>query len=212
MSQIALFPLQIVVFPEEILPLHIFEKRYRQLIQDVKNEAITFGIPPLVEGKMTYGTEIELVKIVKAYENGSYDILCRGKRVFLLNEFNNPMEGKLYAGGEVKFFNNIYDGKPAAKQKVLKLIKKLYKVMDVAMPDIDEETFNSYTLAHKIGLSVPQELELLHLIYESERLKYLKAHLKRIIPILKEVHRTKEIIKMNGHFRSFDPLDFKKIR
>ena len=212
MSQLALFPLKVVVFPDELLPLHIFEKRYRQLIEDVQSEGINFGIPPLVEGKMTYGTEIELVEVVKAYDNGSYDILCKGKRVFLLNDFVNPMPGKLYAGGKVKYFNNIFDGNEAARQKVLQLIEELYKVMNVPMPEMDEESFTSFTLAHKVGLSVPQELELLHLIYESERLKYLRSHLKRIIPVLEEVNRTKEIIKMNGHFRSFDPLDFKKIR
>lgn len=212
MSQIALFPLQIVVFPGETLPLHIFEKRYRQLLQDVKEEGITFGIPPIVGGKMTYGTEIELVEIVKSYDNGSHDVKCKGKRVFKINEFTNPMQGKLYAGGYVKFLNNINDGKESAKLKVLKLINRLYEVMESPMPKVSPETFTSFTLAHKVGLSVEQELELLHLIYESERLKYLKVHLKHIIPVLEEVNRTKEIIKMNGHFRSFDPLDFKKIR
>ncbi|WP_340202685.1 LON peptidase substrate-binding domain-containing protein [Ascidiimonas sp. W6] len=212
MSLLPLFPLQIVVFPDEKLPLHIFEKRYRELLKDIEISNGKFGIPTLVNGKMTYGTEIELVETVKNYENGSSDILCRGKRVFFINEFKNPMDGKLYAGGDVKFFNNIYDGNPSTKEKVLALISELYEVMNVDIPDIDTQEFNSFTLGHKIGMSVVQELELLHLIYESERLKYIKEHLKKIIPVVKEVNRTKEIIKMNGHFRSFDPLDFKKIR
>lgn len=212
MPLLPLFPLQIVVFPNERLPLHVFEKRYRQLLTDVEEKNITFGIPVLFNGKMTYGTEIELVEIAKKHENGSSDILCRGKRVFLLKNFTNPMEDKLYAGGEVKYFNNIYDGKLKQKEAVLALISELYDVMNVPVPEINFEEFNSFTLAHKMGMSVVQEMELLHLIYESERLKYIKAHLKQIIPVIEEVNRTKEIIKMNGHFRSFDPLDFKKIR
>ncbi|XLS28062.1 LON peptidase substrate-binding domain-containing protein [Flavobacteriaceae bacterium M23B6Z8] len=212
MPLLPLFPLQIVVFPNERLPLHVFEKRYRQLLEDVQENQLTFGIPTLFNGKMTYGTEIELLEVAKKHENGSSDILCRGKRVFLLKDFKNPMEGKLYAGGDVKYLSNIYDGKLKAKEKVLELISELYEVMQVPMPDINFEEFTSFTLAHKMGMSVVQELELLHLIYESERLKYVNAHLKQIIPVVKEVNRTKELIKMNGHFRTFDPLDFKKIR
>ena len=64
-------------------------------------------------------------------------------------------------------------------------------------------------LAHKMGLSYQQEYQLLQLAKESERLSFIKAHLDVTIQVLKEVNRTKEIIDLNGHFRNFDPLDFK---
>ncbi|WP_340063781.1 LON peptidase substrate-binding domain-containing protein [Ascidiimonas aurantiaca] len=212
MILLPLFPLQIVVFPGETLPLHIFEKRYRELLSDCEQEGTSFGIPTVLDGKITFGTEIELLRVEERYENGNLDIVCRGKGVFRVERFINPMEDKLYPGGSIQFLSNIEDGTPSQRKKVHKLIKELYHEMSVEMPKVDAESFNSFTLAHKIGMSVKQELELLQLIYESERLKYLISHLKTIIPVIKEVNRTKEIIQLNGHFRSFDPMDFKSIK
>jgi hypothetical protein len=60
-----------------------------------------------------------------------------------------------------------------------------------------------------MGLSFEQEYELMQLIKESDRLAYIRRHLDQTIKVLKEVDRTKELIDMNGHFRNFDPLDFK---
>ena len=67
-------------------------------------------------------------------------------------------------------------------------------------------------LAHKMGLSFEQEYQLLQLPRESERLSFIKSHLIGTIAVLKEVQRTKELIDMNGHFRNFDPLDFKDFK
>jgi len=47
-----LFPLSLVVFPGEYLNLHIFELRYRQLINECDEEGMTFGIPPAFENKL----------------------------------------------------------------------------------------------------------------------------------------------------------------
>ena len=49
---LALFPLQLIVYPGERLPLHIFEKRYQQLITDCENEGIAFGIPSYIDEKL----------------------------------------------------------------------------------------------------------------------------------------------------------------
>jgi hypothetical protein len=64
-------------------------------------------------------------------------------------------------------------------------------------------------LAHKMGFSFEQEHELLQLTRESERLAYIQRHLDQTIKVLKQIDRTKALIEMNGHFRNFDPLDFK---
>ena len=38
-----LFPLQVVLFPRTALPLHIFEERYKQMIEDVLRGKSEFG-------------------------------------------------------------------------------------------------------------------------------------------------------------------------
>ena len=52
-----LFPLRLVAFPGEDLNLHIFEPRYKELIQECDEKGITFGLPPFIDDKMqTFGT------------------------------------------------------------------------------------------------------------------------------------------------------------
>ena len=209
--KLPLFPLESVYFPNEKVPLHIFEERYMQLIQDCREEALTFGVPVYINDTLAYGTEMTLVEIMKTYKNGEMDVICSAKRIFKVLTFDRQMDQKLYAGGIVQFLEHIEDGPEDQRLKVVGLIKELYRLMEVSLKDINASTFNSYTSAHKIGLSIEQEHQLLQITYESERLRFLQDHLVTTIAILKEVDRTKKVIAMNGHFRNFDPLDFKDI-
>lgn len=203
------FPLQSIFFPGETVPLHIFEERYKQLIKDCRDEAITFGIPVYINDTMVYGTEVQLVEIVNMYEDGEMDVTCVARQVFRIVSFDNRMEGKLYAGGVVEFVDNINDGDLQLKQEVLDRLHQLYELMDVPFTPLPVEKFNSYVLVHKMGLSFEQEYQLLQMAKESERLTFIKNHLLNTIAVLSEVDRTKKTIKMNGDFRNFDPLDFK---
>ena len=203
------FPLQTVFYPGETVPLHIFEERYKQLINDCRSEAVTFGIPVYINDRIDYGTEVQLVEVVTTYENGSMDIVCVARQVFKVISFESEMEGKQYAGGVVQFLDSVNDGEARDKEEVLKKIKELYELMGVSFDPIPVDKFNTYMLAHKMGFSFDQEYELLQITKESERLAYILHHLNSTIGVLEQVDRTKAIIEMNGHFRNFDPLDFK---
>ena len=203
------FPLQSIFFPGETVPLHIFEDRYKQLIKDCRDEAVTFGIPVFINNKMVFGTEVQLVEIVNTYEGGEMDVTCVARQIFRIVSFDNKMNNKLYAGGEVDFLDNLNDAKIGLKREVLEKIHELYELMEVPFTPLTVNKFNSYVLAHKMGLSFEQEYELLQMAKESERLNYLKQHLLTTIAVLTEEDRTKKTIKMNGDFRNFDPLDFK---
>ncbi|MGD1947779.1 MAG: LON peptidase substrate-binding domain-containing protein, partial [Croceivirga sp.] len=74
--KLPLFPLQSVFFPGETVPLHIFEERYKQLINDCREEAVTFGIPVYIDGTVHFGTEVQLVEVVNTYETGEMDVVC----------------------------------------------------------------------------------------------------------------------------------------
>jgi hypothetical protein len=206
--KLPMFPLQSIFFPGETVPLHVFEERYKQLIKDCRDEAITFGIPVYIYDSITYGTEVQLVEIVNAYENGEMDVTCVARQVFKVITFDNGMDGKLYAGGEVRFLDNVNDANERTKKEVLGLLEELYGLMTVPFTPVALEKFNSYVIAHKMGLSFEQEFELLQLPKESERLSFIKNHLMITISVLQEVDRTKRTIKLNGDFKNFDPLDF----
>ena len=210
--KLPLFPLQSIFFPGETVPLHIFEKRYKQLIQDCRREAVTFGIPVYINNNVAFGTEVQLVEIVNSYENGEMDVICVARQVFRILSFDNEMNGKLYAGGEIEFLDNVNDADKAMKNEVLDNLHELYELMDVPFTPLPVEKFNSYVLAHKMGLSFKQEYHLLKLRKESERLAFIKSHLVSTITVLQEVDRTKKTIEMNGDFRNFDPLDYKDFK
>ena len=211
-SRLALFPLQTIVYPGEKLPLHIFEKRYKQLIDDCENSGITFGIPVYMDNHLEYGTEMELVETMRKYESGARDIICQGLRVFRITEFDHNEKGKFYAGGDVEFLEDKDDSSETFKNQLLELIFELYVHLEVPRPIIDVPSFNSYTLAHKIGLSQQQEYSLLKITSEKARQEFLVNHLLITIPIVQEMNRTKQIIELNGHFRNYDPLDFREFR
>lgn len=210
--QLPLFPLRSIFFPGETVPLHIFENRYKQLVNDCREEAITFGIPVYINDKLEYGVEVQLVEVVTTYEGGEMDITCVARQVFKLLSFDNEMEKKLYASGTVEFLESNFDADDALRLVVLDKIKELYILMDVELPKIEVAKFNSYAFAHKMGLSFEQEYELLQLTNEIKRLNYIKKHLETTITILNEITRTKDVIEMNGHFRNYDPLDFKDFK
>lgn len=209
--KLPLFPLQSIFFPGETVLLHVFEERYKQLINDCRQEAITFGIPVFINNKMEYGVEVQLVEVVSTYETGEMDVVCVARQVFKLLAFDNVMEGKLYAGGIVKLMEYDYEATDEKKQVIINGIRQLYTIMDVPYTEINVKEFNSFTLAHKIGLSFEQEYQLLQIPSENDRLNFISLHLTSTITVLSQVERTKKIIELNGHFKNFDPLDFKDI-
>ena len=207
-ATLAMFPLELVVFPGEQLPLHIFENRYQQLIQDCESDQITFGIPAYVNRKILYGTEVKLELIKKRYETGASDVLCRGLQVFKIQAFYSNYAGKLYSGARVEFIENTLDGSLSQRAVYYNQVKKFYELLGTPVPEVDINAVNSYSFAHKLGLSLDQELELLKMQKESDRYVFLIDHLSATIPVVQQINRTRRLIERNGHFKNFDPLDF----
>jgi len=203
-----MLPLPSVFYPGDTVVLHIFEDRYKELVHDCRDEAVTFGIPVFTDNNVAYGTEVQLVEIVNTYEGGVMDISCVGRQVFKVITFDDRMDGKLYAGGQVEFFDNVNDGTDAVKKEVLSGLKELYRIMELPFTPIPIKKFNSYVLAHKMGLSFQQEYDLLQLAKESQRLSFINNHLNITVGVLQSIDRTKKSIKMNGDFKNFGPLDF----
>ncbi len=203
-----LFPLNLVIFPGESLNLHIFEPRYRQLVNECLAEEKSFGIPAFIDGKLPgYGTRVEIMTLDKRYDDGQLDIKTEGVSVFRLLNFENPAPGKLYAGGRIV---NVPagGGYSALSDQLIKQVAELYDLLETDA-DYDETQPNlSYQVAHKVGLSVEQEYTLLTLTEETERQQFLLWHLDKVIPVLADMERTKQRIRMNGHFKNLDPLTF----
>lgn len=203
-----LFPLNLVVYPGEDLNLHIFEPRYRQLINECLEEERTFGIPAFINNKLPgYGTEMHVTTLHKRYDDGRMDIKSKGLQVFRLVNFENPVPGKLYAGGEIELVEP-GDSFSAHASVLQQHLERLYTLLQIET-DYDPSSENfSYKVAHKVGLSVEQEYEILTLESEAERQLFLIQHLNNVLPVVADMERTKQRIRMNGHFKNLDPLNF----
>ena len=203
-----LFPLNLVVFPGEELNLHIFEPRYKELVNDCMLGKMNFGIPSYINKKLELGTEMEINSMEKLYDDGRMDIITLGLRVFKVLSYQNPKQEKLYAEGEVEFFSDDLAGDESLSMKLIDLVNTLYEILKININYTLENYHNSFFLAHKVGLTKLQEYELLKLNSEDNRQQFIIDHLSSSIPTMREMEKTKEIIKMNGHFKHFDPIKF----
>jgi hypothetical protein len=202
-----LFPLKLVAFPGEELNLHIFEPRYRQLLADAEEHGVSFGICTFINQMTGYGTEVRLEKIYKRYEDGRLDIKTRCLSAFQIQSFDNPMAGKLYAGGEIDYLPNDPNISAALHHEFLFYLKEVLYLLDFHV-EYDPKLVNSFTFAHKVGLKLEEELELLKMESEEDRTVFLVKHFKRMIPVMKAIEQAKDKIKQNGHFKHLDPLSF----
>ncbi len=206
---IPIFPLGIVVYPGEELNLHIFEPRYKQLINECHAAKKPFGIPTVIDNKMQdYGSMVEIAELSKVYENGEMDIKTKGVKVFRILEVIKELPDKLYSGAIVNYPDNHEKGIPEVMRKVMTSIRELHQLLkvnkDFKKPD---SAINVYELAHHVGLSLEEEYELLSLLDERQRQEYLKRHLAKVIPMLTGMELLKEKIKLNGHFKNLGGFD-----
>ena len=199
-------------FEGQPVNLHIFEERYKDLVEDCLASDTGFGILPYVNGQLCeYGGFMRIEEVVERYPDGRLDIRTRCLSRFRLLNFQNPAAGHDYAGGEVELSTaDALAGAEVAKQQ--ELVALVYRLYALLQSNLDERLLKSmqlsYAIGHKIGLSLDQEYELFLLTTEDERQQYLIDHLLRALPSLEEFNRTRERIQLNGHFQKFDPLTF----
>lgn len=208
---IPIFPLGIVVYPGEDLNLHIFEPRYKQLINECREQGKPFGIPTVIENRLQdFGSLVEITEIVKVHETGEMDIRTHGQKVFRILEVIRTIPDKLYSGAIVNYPDNRGQGSMEQMRAVMAGLRELHRVMnlnkDFAKPDAQ---LNIYDVAHHAGLSLEEEYELLGLLDERQRQEYLKRHLAKVLPMLAGLEQLKEKVKLNGHFRNLEGFDLK---
>lgn len=207
---IPIFPLGIVVYPGEELNLHIFEPRYKQLINECHTTRRFFGIPTVIENQLQdYGTLVRIKEITTVHDNGEMDIKTVGDKVFRILEVIQEVPEKLYSGAIVNYPNNHEQGNPEVMRRVVNSIRELYKLLKVNKDfQKQDEELLSYDVAHHVGLTIEEEYELLHLLHERQRQEYLKRHLTKVLPLIAEMENLKEKIKLNGHFKNLSGFNF----
>lgn len=204
---IPVFPLQLVIFPDEVINLHIFEPRYKQMVNEAQANKSTFGIPTYLENpQLTYGTEVALQEVVKVYPDGKMDVRILGKRVFKVQNFIPKMQGRLYAAADIAFIKIDRSNNLEKNSQIMEMLKDLYQYLKLHKPLPETaESFDSYSIGHFIGLSLKDEVRLLSIPKEEKRQDFIIEHLRTIIPVLREMNALEKKIQMNGHFRNIIP-------
>lgn len=203
---IPLFPLGLVLVPDELLPLHIFEERYRDLVRDCLEGNQPFGIVLFQNGRLSeVGCTADIKEVVQRYEDGRLDIVVAGGARFRVRDMDRS---RSYLQAEVDPVSDARAEADVSDRE--RLIAQHIKLLELAgrapSPTVyqDREAL-SYFIALNAGLSVDQKQEMLELPGEQARVAFLIAHLAIFIPRVEEAETLRRKITNNGHFPDFPP-------
>jgi ATP-dependent Lon protease len=210
-----LFPLPLVLLPNEILPLHIFEPRYRQMLQDVALDRNMFGVSffnpqeTFVEKPLTGSVGcVAEVREVQTMADGRSNIVTIGIVRYRLNEYVDA--GESYLIGDVEFFeddaedenilNPLADEVFTLFRRVAKAAHKLSSERG-AFPDVQqtEPQALSFLVTAAFNLEPTLKYQLLETRSTVERLTKLREILLQTVDTMEESAEIQKIAKTNGH-------------
>ena len=203
---LAQFPLELIVFPGEKLPLHIFEPRYIDLVKDCQGEHMHFGITPVIDGRLQeIGTRMELIQTSKVYADGRMDIITRALDRYTIKSFYEKTRKTTYGMAEVQKMQDTGVVNQIDQEKIKNLVDEMFGLMRIPKKSGFDLQDDPFVLGHKIGLTTAEEYHLLSLVDIKERQAYILQKLARVIPKVKELDEIRRQIEMNGHFRHIIP-------
>ncbi len=205
-ERLPLFPLGLVCFPDERLPLHIFEPRYREMVKGCIERNEPFGIVLTDEDRLArVGCLVRVVEVIDQQADGAFDVIVRGEDRFHIHRVHTE---KLYltGDGEVIAEPDVSVELPLRERVIaqhMRLLELAGRTIRPSLYDTEQEV--SFTIAHNAGLSNVQKQELLELLTENLRLGYLSKHFEEFIPRVEQAEDIRRKIRSNGHFRDFPP-------
>ena len=173
MTSLPLFPLNLVLLPYELLPLHIFEPRYKKMVRDHIEEDKPFGII-LNENNVvcTKGCRVKVQKVYKKYSNGEYDILVKGVEQFKV--INTRIEGETVIG-EIDYLPLNSDGDEQLRNNIQELyLQVLIKVGISNILEIHMGKKISYEFLQGFELPLNMKKKLILMNSENKRLSLIK--------------------------------------
>ena len=203
---IPLFPLPLVVLPGEIVPLHIFEERYKAMIADCRRgggAARPFGIA-LARGNEVHaaGCTVSIVEVVREYEDGRLDLVTVGQTRFRVREL---FHDRPYHTAAVEYFGDRDEPVEAAlRRRAIDAFERLGRV--TSLPGAGTAIAGERLASYRIGagaLADPLEKQhLLELSSENERLGYLVDVVERLIAEQAERNEVEKVAGSNGKLRT----------
>lgn len=205
---LGIFPLGLVIFPESVIQLHIFEQKYKNLINDCLDKDSQFGVNIILASKIQkVGCLVKIVEILKRYPDDKMDILVRGISKYLIT--SQKVSNREYLEANVEFLEDKPEYPDSTMiEDCVNLYNSIAKeIKSLKLDTIDSSIFftlsPSYFFAQKAGLTNEQKYYLLQLNSEKDRLKFIYDHLSQIEPYLRETEIIEQIIKSDGYGKAF---------
>ncbi len=199
--EIPLFPLNTVLFPGMPLHLHIFEPRYKEMVQKCLDEKMEFGILLLHETQLCQvGCTARITQILRQLENGSMDILTEGRKRFRVLDVLNR---ESYLEAVVDYFEDDSEDIPSSLlKKVLNAYQKMIHLQTRgvgAIRGIFDPVHFSFIIASTVDLVLKERQSLLELTSTTERIRKLDTALLETMHKLDKQEKQKRAAEMNGH-------------
>ena len=205
LERFPLFPLGLVLLPHEVVPLHIFEERYKAMIAECLAEEREFGIVWLSGGGLReVGCAAAVAKVLDRAEDGRMNILVEGTRPFRLLR---RIDDLVYPAGDVELLE---DREAQIDPEVDAAVRERYA--DVVERATDERpgtpelrTLDAHRMAATLDLAAPAKQELLELRTEEDRLRSVRSLLAETLDRLDYAERAGEVARGNGRARPRPP-------
>jgi Lon protease-like protein len=198
-SLLALFPLELVLFPGTPLPLHIFEPRYKEMIGECLEQKKLFGVIRAQDTTLAdVGCTAEILAVTKSYDDGRMDIVAQGRQRFELLEVNQE---RSFLRGEILYVADEPD-KPTAAERdhAIDLHRQILALANAQqdLPEGDEPPL-SYHLAGSLPLDLDFKQKLLGLRSEAQRIRTVVEYFEAILPTLRRAVAIRKTAGGNGH-------------
>jgi Lon protease-like protein len=193
-----LFPLGLVVLPSELIPLHIFEDRYKAMIARCLEEESEFGIVWLADdGLREIGCACEIAEILEQMPDGRINLVARGTRVFRIEERQDELA---YPAGTVEFLEDGDDEvDPMAAAAAHIAYADLVEQATDRTPELAEiELMSAYAMAATVEFGLDAKQGLLDLRSESARMKLVARLCRAAIKRLDFIDRAQARARSNG--------------
>lgn len=200
-----LFPLGLVLLPGMVIPLHIFEDRYKAMINRCINKQENFGIVYYSGEKMCdSGCSAEIISVLKKNTNGTMDILIEGKERFRIKDTNSD---ESYLQGSVEYFDDEYEltGETLEKSKDegIKLLKEIVELYGSGAEEILFDDFSPKTVSFLVtsnsAFTMNEKQSFLEMINTRERIEKAVKSLKVLVARIKAAYDIEKIIQSNGY-------------
>jgi Lon protease-like protein len=196
-----LFPLGTVALPYELVPLHIFEERYRTMIGECLERGTEFGIVwEGEEGVRPVGCAMEITEVLERMDDGRLNILTRGTRPFRIVDEQHNLP---YPAGTVEFLTDKSERSDAkTKAAAHEAYGSLVEQATDRTPDAEElDSMSAYEMASTVDFGLDAKQGLLDLRSENARLRLVTRLFRAASKRLDFIERAQARARSNGKVR-----------